>query len=108
MAKNKLTELIMEEKLVVENPTTDGNEHLRDQEEPLEFLVTIVDQEKQGGVTSLRICTYGSETYRLERKDPYGFWHIVSGKGALPEKLKQHYTSAELAAKDLELYLKTR
>ena len=99
---NKLTKLIME------NPTMDGNEHLRDQEEPLEFIVTIVDQEKHAGVTGVRICKYGKDTFRLERKDPYGFWHIIPSTGALPEKLKQHYTSPEIAAKDLELHLKTR
>lgn len=108
MAKNKLTELIMgEDKLTVENPTTDGNEHLREVEEHPEFIVTIVDQEKAAGVTGTRICTYGRKTFRLERRDPYGFWKIITNEGTLPEKLKQHYTTPELAAKDLEHYLKS-
>ena len=99
--RNKLTKLIME------NPTMDGNEHLRDQEEPLEFVVTIVDQEKQAGVTGTRHCKYGDKTFRLERKDPYGFWKIIPGAGSLPDRLKQHYTSPEAAAKDLEIYLRS-
>jgi hypothetical protein len=91
----------------MENPTTDGNEHLRDPEEPIEFLVTILDQEKHGGVTGVRICTYGKKTFRLERKDPYGFWKIIPSEGSLPEKLKQHYTSHITAAKDLEIYCRS-
>lgn len=99
---NKLTKLIME------NPMTDGNEHLRDPEEPIEFIVTIADQEKQAGVTSVRVCTYGDKTFRLERRDPYGFWTIIPGQGQLPEKLKQRYTTQTDAARDLETYLRSK
>ncbi len=99
---NKLTELIME------NPTTDGNEHLRDKDEPIEFLVTIVDQEREAGVTGLRICKYGRKTFRLERRDPYGFWKIIPGEGSLPEELKQHFTGPEIAARELEIYCRNK
>ena len=41
----------------------------------------------------------------FERKDPYGFWSIHYEKGQVPEDLQGHYTTFDLAQKDVARYL---
>ena len=50
------------------------------------------------------IETNGAKIF-LTRKDPYGFWSISFEHGQLPEQLTGSYTSAELAAADVDKYL---
>ena len=48
-----------------------------------------------------------SRTVKLERKDPYGFVHIVWNKGAAPGNLESVFTSFSDAKKAIEMYLAT-
>ena len=50
------------------------------------------------------IETNGAKIF-LTRKDPYGFWFISFEHGQLPDKLTGAYTSAELAAADVDKYI---
>lgn len=47
-------------------------------------------------------------TVRLESRDPYGHWHIVWGKGAVPDEISGAYTHPDQAYKALVAYLGTK
>ena len=44
-------------------------------------------------------------TVRLESRDPYGHWHIVWGKGAVPKEISGSYTGPEAAFRGLTQYV---
>lgn len=44
-------------------------------------------------------------TVRLESRDPYGHWHIVWGKGAVPAEISGAYTGPDNAYKALQAYV---
>ncbi len=44
-------------------------------------------------------------TVRLESRDPYGHWHVIWGKGAVPDEISGSYTGPDNAFKALTQYL---
>ena len=46
--------------------------------------------------------------YKIECRDPYGFWYITSMKGPCPDELAGTYTSLYTAEKALEGYIGRR
>ena len=44
-------------------------------------------------------------TVRLESRDPYGHWHIVWGKGPVPDEISGSYTHPDQAYKALVAYV---
>lgn len=104
--KDKLTKLMDEnmERAVVDNPTEDGQEELR--QEYFEEL------ESQDGLESVvnafrRVRIKGRE-FKLERRNPYGLWNVVPKKGMCPEALSGKYTSAAEAIKAVEIYVNSQ
>ena len=56
-----------------------------------------------------RIKKYDSGgTYKIECRDPYGFWYILPMKGPVPETLSGTYTSIFYAETALENYIQER
>ncbi len=53
-----------------------------------------------------RTKTFGNRTYVIRCTDPYGFWKVESKSngGAMPEVLKQNFTTIELAWGAVENY----
>lgn len=47
----------------------------------------------------------GSAKIVLTRKDPYGFWFISFERGAIPESLKQSFTTIDRAYEAVQNYL---
>ena len=112
MTKSKLTQLIAsqdsgaveEEKAVVTNPTTDGEQELLQ-----EYTQEIESQDGLDGVVNaFRRVKIGGSEFRLERRDPYGLWTVVPRHGTCPEALSGQYTNSTEAVKAIELYVNTK
>lgn len=120
MAKNKLTQIIEEqvdETPVVSQPlvgkTTfrsdaDAPPVVPEQEQPVGEFVTRTRPEKPQTVTGTRVFEIGDASFTLTRRDPYGMWFVKADKGRTPDKLKGMYTNAQLAEKDITVYMNNR
>lgn len=83
------------------NPLSDGNEHLREPEEHIERH-TIRPAEEV--VTATRFIEAEGKKWKIERKDPHGFWNIISpGRVVNPFKDRK-YTTAKLCEHAIEHY----
>lgn len=69
-----------------------------------QFDDTFADPERDVPNTRLVHLDNG-RTFKLERKDPYGFVSIVWDKGAVPKEISGIYTNFDLATKALSLYI---
>lgn len=62
----------------------------------------IMTQEDEGKV---KFKDYDGKVFKVECKDPYGFWHITPMKGQTPKELSGVYTSYGIAKRDLDSYM---
>ncbi len=106
MPTNKLTKLIRED-AVLENPTTDGNEKWREEVEE-ELKDQDFEHGEMGLITSIRHVKCKGSTFRLERKDPHGFWYVKPNRGQLPKELSGAFTSVDQATRVVEHYANSK
>lgn len=43
-------------------------------------------------------------SYTVERRGPYGFWHIFQSRGRMPDALRQQFTYSSAAVQAIEQY----
>lgn len=104
---NKLTQLINEEKPVIINPMTDGNEKIREQVEE-ELKDQDFEHGEHGLITAVRFVEFAGKKFRLERTDPHGFWSVKLSKGQVPSPLQGSFTSVEQASRAVQHYANSK
>lgn len=84
---------------------SDSNSALRDSlEEYTHETYTPADK-----VTATRWVEIAKNKWKIERKDPYGFWFISSpDRAPLPVKLSGKYTNAKDCQRAIEHYVNTQ
>lgn len=63
------------------------------------------DKEHQGKARKIEI---EGNTIHIKCEDPYGFWHVTTAKGTVPDYLKSSFTSFDIALQKVNLWLKTK
>ena len=63
-----------------------------------------VDPERD--LPNIRLMHFNNgQTIKLERKDPFGFIHVVWNKGAVPDELSGTWTTFDYARRAVEVYI---